>query len=280
VKRPCLVCGGRYGPSPLPGLAACESCGFVSADLEISPDELRALYSERYFTGGEYKDYVAERRLHEKHFLHRLKLLLRHVSQPETKTLFEVGCAYGFFLNLARERFRAVRGIDISVDAGRYARDVLHLDVTAGNLLQQDSIGNPDVVCLWDTIEHLDRPDAYLQKLSAVMPGGSVIALTTGDIGSLIARIRGSRWRQIHPPTHLHYFSAATLGALLRNCGFEVFYTDHEGTYRSLDTAAYIILNIRHRKPALYRMLKKTGLLRITFYLNLYDIVLMLARKR
>jgi SAM-dependent methyltransferase len=279
VNRPCLVCGGRYGTSPLPGLAACESCGFVSADLEISLDELRALYAERYFTGGEYKDYVAERRLHEKHFLRRLNLLLRHVTQPETKTLFEVGCAYGFFLNLARDRFQAVRGIDISEDAARYAREVLDLNVTAGNLLEQDSIGNPDVVCLWDTIEHLDRPDAYLQKLSAVMPKGSVIALTTGDIGSLVARIRGSRWRQIHPPSHLHYFSAATLDGLLRNCGFEVFHTDHEGTYRSLDTAAYIILNIKHQKPELYRMLKKTGLLRITFYLNLYDIVLMLARK-
>ena len=279
MKHPCLVCGGGYGASPLPGLATCESCGFVSADLEVSPDELRALYAEQYFTGGEYKDYVAERRLHEKHFLRRLRLLLRHVSEPETRTLFEVGCAYGFFLNLAREHFRAVRGIDISGDAARYARDVLNLDVTAGDLLQQDSIGNPDVVCLWDTIEHIDRPDAYLQKLSAVMTKGSVIAVTTGDIGSLVARIRGSRWRQIHPPTHLHYFSAATLARLLRNQGFEVFHTDHEGTYRSLDTAAYIILNIKHHRPELYRMLKKTGLLRITFYLNLYDIVLMLARK-
>ena len=279
MNHPCLVCGGRYGASPLPGLAACDSCGFVSADLEISLDELRALYAERYFTGGEYKDYVAERRLHEMHFLRRLNLLLRHVSQPKTKTLFEVGCAYGFFLNLARERFQAVRGIDISADAARYARDVLDLDVTAGDLLQQDSIGNPDVVCLWDTIEHLDRPDAYLQKLAAVMPKGSVIALTTGDIGSLVARIRGARWRQIHPPSHLHYFSAATLAGLLRKCGFEVFHTDHEGTYRSLDTAAYIILNIKHQKPELYRLLKKTGLLRITFYLNLFDIVLMLATK-
>ena len=41
----------------------------------------------------------------------------------------------------------------------------------------------------------------------------------------------------------------------------------------------YIILNIKHNRPELYRILKKTGLLRITFYLNLYDIVLMLARK-
>jgi SAM-dependent methyltransferase len=280
VKRPCLVCGGKYGASRLHGLITCESCGFTSADLEIAPDELRALYADRYFAGGEYKDYVAERRLHERHFLRRLNLLLQHVSAPQSKTLFEIGCAHGFFLSLARENFQVVHGIDISVDAARYAREVLDLEVAAGDLLQHDFIGNPDVVCMWDTIEHLSRPDAYLRKLCAAMPEGAVIALTTGDIGSLVARIRGSRWRQIHPPTHLHYFSAATLSALLRNCGFEVFHTDHEGTYRSLDTAAYIILNIKHQQPVLYRLLKKTGILHTTFYLNLYDIVLMLARKR
>lgn len=158
--------------------------------------------------------------------------------------------------------------------------DVLKLNVTAGDLLHQASIGNPDVVCLWDAIEHLDRPDAYLEILARAMPRDSVIAMTTGDIGSVVARIRGQRWRQIHPPTHLHYFSTRTLTQLLQNCGFEVFHTHHEGTYRSLDTAAYTILNIKHRKPSIYRILKKTGLLRFSFYLNIYDIVLILARKR
>jgi hypothetical protein len=280
VRGRCLICGGSYRSSRLPGLQECESCGFISADLELSAAQLRELYAERYFSGDEYKDYVAERELHEKHFSHRLSLLLRYVSDPGTKTLFEVGCAHGFFLNLARMKFREVRGIEISEAAARYGRDVLHLDVTAGDLLQQASIGHPDVVCLWDTIEHLDRPDQYMAALSAAIPKGGVIAVTTGDIGSFVARIRGPKWRQIHPPTHLHYFSVATLSRLLRNHGFEVFHMVHEGTYRSLDTAAYIILNIKHRKPQLYEALRKTGLLRFHFYLNVYDIVLILGRRK
>jgi hypothetical protein len=118
---------------------------------------------QRYFTGGEYKDYVG---LPEEHFLRRLGWCCGHLSEPETRMLFEVGCAYGFFLNLACERFGAVRGIDISRAPPLYAREVLNVDVPASDLPEQDSIGNPAVVWLWDTIEH-DRPDAYLQKLSA-----------------------------------------------------------------------------------------------------------------
>ena len=62
---------------------------------------------------------------------------------------------------------------------------------------------------MWDTIEHLKRPDLFVQKAAADLRPGGLIALTTGDIGSLNARLRGARWRMIHPPTHLHYFSVS-----------------------------------------------------------------------
>ena len=55
--------------------------------------------------------------------------------------------------------------------------------------------------------------------------------MTTGDIGSLMARWRGARWRQIHPPTHLHYFSKLTLAQLLERHGFTVAYAGYDGMY-------------------------------------------------
>ena len=59
-------------------------------------------------------------------------------------------------------------------------------------------------MCLWDTIEHLAEPEAYLEKIAKSLPVGGWLFLTTGDIGSPMARARGSRWRMIHPPTHLY----------------------------------------------------------------------------
>src|SRR5205823_6020812 len=154
-----------------------------------------------------YKDYVAERPLIEKHFRIRLKQLLRFVPNAAGKRLFEIGCAYGFFLSVAREHFAAVEGIDISEDAAGYAATTLKLPVHIGDFADHEFRNSPDVLCLWDTIEHVKDPDLYLEKCSRHMRPGGVIAITTGDIGSPIARFRGRRWRQIHPPTHLHYFS-------------------------------------------------------------------------
>jgi SAM-dependent methyltransferase len=216
----------------------------------------------------------------EKHFRIRIKTLLRHVPEATTKSLFEIGCAYGFFLSVAREHFKSVAGIDISRDAATYAAGTLKLPVTAGDFSEYEFGAKPDVICLWDTIEHLQRPDLYLEKSARHLPPGGIIALTTGDIGSLVARWRGHRWRQIHPPTHLHYFSKATLTRLLEKYGFRIRYCGYDGMFRNVDSMAYMILVLRNNQPSLYAALKRSGLLSWDLYLNLYDIMFVIAEKQ
>jgi SAM-dependent methyltransferase len=261
-------------------LRRCAECGFVTADLEVSPDLLRGLYTSKYFAGAEYHDYVAERPLLEKHFRRRIKTLLRHIPDANDRHLFEIGSAHGFFLAEARRHFKSVAGIDLSADAVAYAVNELKLPVVAGDFLDHRLEYPLDVVCMWDTIEHVQHPDLYLERISAHLAAGGVIAVTTGDIGSAVARLRGARWRQIHPPTHLHYFSKATLTRLLNRCGFTVRYSGSDGAYRSLDMIAHIILKIRHNQPWVYDTLKRTGLLGFGFYLNLYDIMYVIAVRR
>lgn len=276
----CLVCGSCYRVSELPGLLKCNKCSFTSADVDLSVDELRRLYTAKYFFGEEYKDYISDRAVIEKQFRLRLHKLLNHTPEPQRSHLFEIGCAYGFFLNVAREHFTTVEGIDISDDAIRYARQNLDLPVLAGDYLTHEHKQAPDVVCLWDTIEHLDRPDLYIEKAAAALKPGGVIAITTGDIGSVVARWRGAKWRQIHPPTHLHYFSRATLEALLNRNSMEVIYRGSDGMYRSVDSMAYIVLAIKRRQQRLYKLLKQTRLLDWNLYLNLHDILFFIARKQ
>jgi SAM-dependent methyltransferase len=278
--RECLVCGQTLAGSALPGLLTCTACGFTTADLALSDAELERLYGAEYFRGQEYRDYAAEGPLIRRHFKTRLDRLLRYVADPGSKRLFEIGSAYGFFLEVAGERFRTVEGIDISAAAAAYARDELGVRVTTGEFLGHQVSEPVDVVCMWDTIEHLRDPHLYVQKAAAHLTRGGTIALTTGDIGSWMARWRGARWRQIHPPTHLHYFSKRTLIRLLERHGFTVAYTAYDGMYRSVDTMAYMILTIKQSRPGVYHALKKSGVLNWNLYLNLYDIVYVVAIKK
>jgi hypothetical protein len=75
-------------------------------------------------------------------------------------------------------------------------------------------------------------------------------------------------------------FSRKTLTRLLNRNGLEVRCMENEGVYRRVDTMAYIILCLKQNRPALYSSLKKTGLLNWDLYLNLGDIVFVVAEKR
>lgn len=281
MSKPCIVCGSTNGVRFGRGLIKCSECNFVFADVNLSLPELSEIYRKDYFFGEEYSNYLADRNVLQKNFKLRLKELKKYLDPSRHKRLFEIGCAYGFFLLLARDHFEKVQGIDITEDGVRYCTEDLGLDVIESDLLQAD-LGDQkfDVVCLWDTIEHLLNPHLYLQKISDHTDSGALLAITTGDIGSLNARFQKGSWRLLHPPTHLQYFSKRTIELLLNRNRFDVISTRYCGFYRSLDNVFYNLFILRSKMPRLYDLVGKTRLGKLSFYLNLYDIMYVIARKR
>jgi 2-polyprenyl-3-methyl-5-hydroxy-6-metoxy-1,4-benzoquinol methylase len=275
----CLVCHGPFVPAYILGLVRCSGCGFVSADMNLSDEEIRELYGWKYFHGAEYANYLQEKDSLLLNFQRKLNTLLKYVDDPEHKALFEVGCAYGFFLELARRTFSRASGIDISTEAVTHARDVLGVNAGPGDFLSAPLEDRYDVVCMWDVIEHLSRPDLFLERIASLLVPGGILALTTGDIDSMNARIRGARWRLIHPPTHLHYFSQRTLQTLLARFGLQVVSLIYAGNYRTLRSILYALLVQRHKGKRLYRLLDWLGILDRSVYTNLFDIMLVIARK-
>lgn len=281
MNKTCLVCKGDRSDVLYPGILACRGCGFVSADLDLTDGEFEQLYQHDYFHDGEYRDYRADAPVLRRNFRLRLKVLRKYLEPGRHKHLLEIGSAYGFFLETAKTAFETVEGVDIFADGVRHAREALGLDVHAGDFLHYDISGRTfDVVCLWDTIEHLRRPDLYLEKVGRHTGRGALLAVTTGDIASLNARLRKRRWRLIHPPTHAHYFSRDTLSLLLDRCGFDVIYSGYCGFYRSVDQVVHGLQTGAGLSRRLYDVLRRTGITELGFYLNLYDIMYLIARRR
>jgi len=277
----CLVCGGALLPHrSLPALHACSDCAFVTFAAEVDDLKLEALYGEDYFHGDEYADYVSEGPELRRNFRERLTTLEQLQPPTERRRLYEVGAAYGFFLDEARSLYGDVAGIDISEDAAKYARVELDLNVVADDYLAASLPEPVDLLCMWDTIEHLGKPREFLAKAAGDVRPGGLLALTTGDIGSLNARLRGRRWRMIHPPTHLHYFSRESLGRLLDDVGFDVIHVETAGNSRSLRAIAYALLVLKAGQLALFRRFEKSRFLDKGVTLDLGDIMFVVARRR
>jgi SAM-dependent methyltransferase len=278
----CAICGSAQPATPLySGILRCPACGYVYADMRLTDEELFALYNEQFFTGAEFSDYAADEKFFRKNFWLRFRELREFLDPARHSSLLEIGSAYGFFLDAVRDQFTSVQGIDITEAGVNYARDRFKLDVVKADFLAQD-FGRQkfDVVCMWDTIEHLRAPHLYVEKIARLTEPGALLAVTTADIESFNSRLRGKSWRMIHPPTHLHYFSAATLTRLFDRYDFEVIYNRYCGFYRSFGNVAYNIFVLRQQSPWLFRQIERSGLTKFGFYLNLYDIMYVIARRR
>jgi SAM-dependent methyltransferase len=275
----CQACGasGRFAPwFPQAAIHRCGNCGHMTAD--IGGVDAASLYGAEYFAGGEYHDYEKDAEEFAANFRRNVRELRALVDGGR---LLEIGAAYGYFLKEARAAFADCRGIEIS-DAAASAARAAGFDVATGDVLAMDAPpGGPfDAVCMWDTIEHIDRAgDVYRRVASWLRPGG-VIAVTTGDAGSAVARLRGRRWRQIHPPTHIHYFSRTSLDALARTAGLAPERWSHPGYTRSYSSMAHNVFDRRGRLGrAVASAITLGGVLDFPVYLNLYDICLHVARR-
>jgi SAM-dependent methyltransferase len=278
VSRSCAACGG-YDATPLyRDLVRCDTCGMVYYPRRLSRDEVCRLYAEGYFKGEEYFDYLADRAVHLANFRARQRQLARWL--PHGKRVFEIGCSYGLFLHTARDRWR-VAGCDVAVEPSRYAHEALGLDVHCAEFSELPlAPGEVDAFCLWDTIEHLNDPARELARMAEVLQPGGLLALTTGDIGSRLARRQGPRWRQIHPPTHVWYFSPETMRRTLERFGFEVVEFRHVGMWRSVGQIVYSLTSLGRTHPSwVHHFSVRSGLGRLRVWLNTFDLMFVVARR-
>jgi SAM-dependent methyltransferase len=136
-----------------------------------------------------------------------------------TGRILEVGCGAGHFLAAARDAGFEAWGTEISASGlARLRRDgfqVLAGELTA--LALPDS--HFDAVVLFEVLEHLPGPRAYLEECRRVLRDGGLLFLTTPNFGSLSRRLLAERWRVIDPE-HLVLFTRRGLRRTLEGAGF------------------------------------------------------------
>lgn len=270
----CLLCEGLSESRLLfhtsRPIFQCAVCALVYADPRSpAADD----YSEDYYRDGVYADYLADRDAIQRNAPRVLEEL---ESMVKGRRLLDVGCATGFFLEAARARGWEVRGLETSEYASDYARRELGLEVETASIVSPPE-GLPlfDVVTLWDTIEHLDRPDIALANIRRLLAPDGVLVFSTGDYASLLRRLAGKKWRLFADPTHNFFFDEKTLRLMLTRAGFEVARVTRRGKRVSLSL-------ILHQSGLPLSARVKTWLLakgwNPSVYVNLRDVVTIFAR--
>jgi hypothetical protein len=134
---------------------------------------------------------------------------------------------------------------------------------------------------MWDYLEHSLDPAADLTHARTLLRSGGVLALSTGDAATSVARLSGSRWHLLTPRHHNFFFTASTLARLLEQSGFVVLALDHRG---SRYPQRYLVHKLRTLLPlraldSLTGRLADSRVGALTVPVNLRDIATVFARR-
>lgn len=279
----CIICSSELTKKIFNNtLYKCETCSFVTCSDEFTEEELSEIYTANYFNGGEYLNYLSDEFAIRKNSRNRINQIQKLFPSYNPLSLLEIGCAYGIFGDVMKSVYSNAKyvGYDIAEEACEYGQKNLHLNTICKDFLKVDIKETYSDVFMWDVIEHLPCPEKFIEKIAQKTEKGSRLFITTGDIDRLLPKIQGKKWRQIHPPSHLHYFSKKTLTILLEKNGFFVKKIFYPPISRSVKQTWYSLFLLNKKGNYFTKKIYEKIPKNLFWSINTYDLVFIVAEKR
>jgi len=221
----CFRCGlpgeKRWDLDPF-ALVDCPRCGQAFMSPRLNERGRLALYGNaKYFDDGVYRNNGAQA-MQRRWSAGRLDLIEHHLGDLHERRIFEVGCAYGMFLEAARDRGFGLGGLEYSPVAADKASERLGVDIHVGEVTSLPATEDYDAVAFWDVIEHVPHPGTFLQAAVGLTKPGGVISFSCPNFDSLPARLLRTRWWTLKPHKHIWHFRKKDLRRMLAEAGLEL----------------------------------------------------------
>lgn len=283
----CFVCGQFAGFKFALRNFRLYQCSFCLHQFFVpvpSSRNLKKIYAaDSYYRDGQKFPFLPKQNYQNfpqyKTFTSRLSKICSLTTLKRPKIL-DVGCGTGLFINLCRQQGIKATGIDFSEAGIKLAKDI------GSHCFHQDFLKDIadscfDIVTMFDTIEHLVDPGAFLKKSHSVLRKKGLLVLTTPRNDSLACKIFGKKWHLYIPPRHLHIFSSQSIRLLLERQGFKILAIKNLGQWSNTSYMLSKVLSIYNIKPALVeKLILKAGIYRFNLYINLFDVMTVFAQKQ
>lgn len=206
------ICLSKPGAHPAWLLLRCPACGagfYEDQTVSDYADEGMSAESTTYF-------------LQQGAALSIFADILAHIRKPPGATYVEIGCGFGFGLDVAHHAMGwTARGMD-PADLSAVGRRMLGVDILPA-YFDPTTVADSscDVVMATEVLEHLPDPAGFLREIRRGLKPDGIAVLTTPDI----AAVRPAIAKPVLSATltvglHLILQSAASLEFLLRRAGF------------------------------------------------------------
>ena len=221
-------------------LFECLDCSFQFVRPVIDP---KSLYTADYYRGRgadpivnyeeEFRSPFHTPRFFEFNNLIQIVRKLKVQGTAQQLQWLDYGCGNGALLRFLTEQK------DLQVHASGFDESAFSqrlrdqgFDFYDRHELQRLPPGSFDVITCIEVIEHTLEPKEVVTEISRLLKPEGVLLLTTGNMHSPVARLRGFHFSYCLPEVHISLFNPKLLENVYRACGLEPRYFKYSGVIR------------------------------------------------
>ena len=190
--------------------------------LETYPQPLEE-HLDQYYKTEDYISHTDSKRNIMEYVYHlvrqitlkrKVKLINKLTNQD--KTLLDIGCGTGDFLQAACSNGWQVTGIEPNEKARAIANSKTNNTVLDSDKLFELQENQFDVITLWHVLEHLPILDKHIAILNKLLKPNGTLLIAVPNFKSYDAQYYKSFWAAYDAPRHLWHFSKTAISKLFQ----------------------------------------------------------------
>lgn len=254
----------------------CLNCSFVYLDGR-DPRPQADYYDEVLL--DDYIKYYKDHRTGV--FSKHLRIIEKYSAKGK---ILDIGCSFGWFLDLAQKAGWVVFGLENSQKAIGYAREKYGLSISHGGIESVKNFNTDfQVITLWNVLEHIPNPLRNLEMINEKLSSDGLLVISVPNIEGLITklaflsyRLSGGKFKfalsrlyQIENENpHLYHFSLKTITSILNKSGYKIVAVFKENIIDAKNISSRLAIDsgIKDRN-VIYKSLLAWGI-KLIFYLS------------
>ena len=150
------------------------------------------------------------------------KLNLVNSFKTESKSILDIGCGTGHFLEICKNNNWKVTGIEPNESAREIANSLINNKVLDAGELKKLPKSSFDVITLWHVLEHLPNLQEQLKLINTLLKPNGILVVAVPNYNSFDAKHYKSNWAALDVPRHLWHFNKNSIYKLGKNYGFRL----------------------------------------------------------
>lgn len=207
-------------------IVKCSTCQFAFTNPIPEEDKIGSYYeSEEYISHSNTSKGIVNGlyQLIRNYTLKKKVALLQSLSSK--KTLLDIGCGTGEFLNHAQANGYVVHGIEPSEKARKQA--ISNYGITVGNEEQIKTFADQqfNFISMWHVLEHVYNMNDQIKEIYRILDKEGFLIIAVPNHDSFDAKHYQEYWAAYDVPRHLYHFTPKTITHLFSKHGFKIHQT-------------------------------------------------------